>query len=153
MNVFSIKNRFRKFKVGSFQNWNWQLFNVERGNHCPALPSQGDIALTLRAGILFKFFPLPFILLYPLPLQSPHCCPCPWVLFLFARSLYSLTSPYHTCHPGEQELWLEAKRDNCLEWQKGGNSMIVSVPFLWGNQGCGMAYSSKWLFMINELKG
>ena len=32
--------------------------------------------------IVTVFFPLPCSpFLLPFPLQSPHCCPCPWVLF------------------------------------------------------------------------
>ena len=32
-------------------------------------------------------FLLPFVLLTP-PLQAPHCCPCPWVLFLFSHHFW-----------------------------------------------------------------
>ena len=44
--------------------------------------------------IFITFFPLPFIPLIPLsPQQSPHCCPCPRVLFPFC-SIPPPLSPY-----------------------------------------------------------
>lgn len=46
------------------------------------------------------FFPLSFTLLViPSPLQSPHGCPCPCVLFLFAQPLHPLAFPPLSCHP------------------------------------------------------
>ena len=37
---------------------------------------------------LLYFFPLAYIpLTLPCPVQSPHCCPCPWVLFPFGSIL------------------------------------------------------------------
>ena len=43
---------------------------------------------------LLFYFPLSFSpLIIPSPLQSPHCCPCPWVFFPFTQSLHSLACP------------------------------------------------------------
>ena len=37
---------------------------------------------------IFHYYSVP---LYPLPSsQSPHCCPCPWVLYPFAQPLHPL---------------------------------------------------------------
>ena len=45
---------------------------------------------------IFVIFPLPFNpLKLPAPLQSPHCCPCPWVLFSFSSIPPPLTSPQY----------------------------------------------------------
>ena len=57
---------------------------------CPCLRLIHECSLTNP----FTFFhPVPPL---PLPLQSPYCCVCPWVLSLFifvSYSLYPLTSP------------------------------------------------------------
>ena len=50
------------------------------------------------------FFPLPFSSLIPLhPLQSPHCCPCSWIVFPFC-SVPPLPLPLN-CHPA-LHLWV-----------------------------------------------
>ena len=49
----------------------------------------------LKTNLIFiVFFPLPFTsLIPPTPQQSPHCCPCPWVLFPFCSVPPPLNSP------------------------------------------------------------
>ena len=59
-------------------------------------PKFVTIFFILKKNCVFFTLPFPYS---PSPLQSPHCCPCPWVLFLFALFLHLLTSPTNNHHP------------------------------------------------------
>ena len=86
---------------------------------------------------LLYFFPLPFNPFMFSSLQhSPHCCMCPWVLFLFAQSLHTLPAPSTFppilgCHPALYEsvsillVSSVCSLDSICEW----NHMVF--VFLW----------------------
>ena len=79
----------------------------------PPLWQQASISMSLfffSFVLIFTvlFFPSPFsALIFPSPQPSPHCCPCPWVLFPFSSTLPPLTFPCaapRSCHPA-LHLW------------------------------------------------
>ena len=47
---------------------------------------------------IVALFPLPCSLHIPLSQQSPHCCPCPWVLFPFLFNPSTPSPPLLNCH-------------------------------------------------------
>ena len=63
-----------------------------------------SLLLLLRVCVCVVFFPSPFSPLIPhSPLQSPHCCPCPWVLFPFPSIPPPPPSPSLSCHSAVHE--------------------------------------------------
>ena len=61
--------------------WNQQPFGSQAGGPSTELDQPGLFFFFFLVYLLY-FFPLSFTPLIALsPLQSPHCCPCPWVLF------------------------------------------------------------------------